>query len=297
MAASHYENFPVASWILGGRRRHHVAAVYAFARTADDLADEPDYPEPGVTPEKRLANLDQWQSHLTLAFEGRASHPAFVALSATARELGLPKNLFEDLLSAFRQDVMKSRYENLDEVRDYARRSANPVGRLVLRIWGITDPRADACSDAICSALQLVNFWQDVSKDYVERDRIYLPRDRMVHHGVSETELRAGPVTAGYRNLLEEMNQTAAQLFEAGRPLPSMLPFPLSLWLRWVWLGGTAIGRRLRLAGYDVFSRRPVLTGPDMVKLLLRGLFPLGGRPALPSGRMLAAATVSKEAA
>ncbi len=283
MASSHYENFPVASRLLGGKRRPHVAAIYAFARTADDLADEPGYPAPGVTPEARLRNLDLWKAHLDAAFEGRASHPAFVALAHTAKELRIPKGLFEDLLSAFRQDVVKSRYASMDEVRDYARRSANPVGRLVLRIWGFDDLRLDRYSDAICTALQLVNFWQDVEKDLRERDRIYLPQDRMAAHGVSDADLTAGKIDSRYRQLLDEMTRVAETLFDEGRPLDTELQFPLSLWIRWVWLGGTAIARKLRASQFDVWNHRPSLTGGDTVRLLARSLFPLGSRRALPA--------------
>lgn len=287
MASGHYENFPVASWVLGRKRRPHVAAVYAFARTADDLADEPDYPVRGVTPEARLKNLNHWGELMREAFDGRASHPAFVALRNTAKELSIPRQLFEDLLSAFRQDVVKSRYATLDEVRDYARRSADPVGRLVLRIWGYQDSRLDRYSDAICSGLQLVNFWQDVEKDLRERDRIYLPGDRMAAHGVTEGDLRAGKITDGYRKLLAEMTGVAESLFEAGRPLASELKFPLSLWLRWVWLGGMTVARRLRAAQFDVWHRRPSLGGADMIALLARSLFPLGAPKQLPAGEVL----------
>ncbi len=282
MSRSHYENFPVASRILGRKRQRHVAAVYGFARTADDLADEPDYPKAGLTPDERLRNLGIWKSNLDGAFAGTATHPVFVALAATAKELSIPRSLFDDLLSAFGQDVVKARYESMDEVRDYARRSANPVGRLVLRIWGYSDARLDRCSDSICTALQLVNFWQDVEKDLRERDRIYVPRDRMAAHGVSEADLAAGAATEGFRSLMDELTRTACRLFDEGRPLASELRWPLSFWIRWVWLGGVTIASKLRSGGYDVFRNRPYLNGRDMLRLLFRSFLPLGSRTALP---------------
>ena len=164
MARAHYENFPVASWLLPAAMRPHVAAVYAFARTADDFADEG-----RRSPDERLRLLDDWERRLHACVEPGQHDPAdqiFLAVGQTIRTCNLPVSLFEDLLSAFRQDITTHRYQTWDDVLDYCRRSANPVGRLVLRIAGYDDPRLDQSSDALCTALQLTNFWQDIGRDW-----------------------------------------------------------------------------------------------------------------------------------
>src|SRR6266704_1343879 len=194
---AHYENFPVARFVPKDKRGY-VAALYAYARAADDFADEPMYE--GMRQEK----LDQWEARLHAAYEGKAEDPIFVALGETVRRLEIPKSLLLDLLSAFRQDTVKGRYETWDELLDYCRRSANPVGRLVLLVFGYRDPELEPLSDAVCTGLQLANHWQDVAID-LRKDRVYIPRDLLKRYSVGEWGLNAGRVTDGFRGLMGEL--------------------------------------------------------------------------------------------
>ncbi|MBI3551590.1 MAG: squalene synthase HpnC [Elusimicrobia bacterium] len=265
MADSHYENFPVASLAVPRRLRKHVAALYAFARIADDFADEPEYE--GFRKERLL----DWRRQLHAAGKEPASHPVFAALGRTLRELQLPVEPFDDLLSAFLQDVEKKRYATFDEVLDYCRRSANPVGRVVLMMHGHRSPELFRYSDAICTALQLANFWQDISVD-LKKDRIYIPEEDFRQFSYSEADLRMGVVNERFRDLLKfEVNRTRA-LFEEGRPLPGKLAWPLSLEIRLTWRGGREILRKIRKGGFDTLSERPSLTKWDWIPLLVRSL-------------------------
>jgi phytoene synthase len=191
MAEMHYENFPVGSLLIPKARRKYVYSIYAFARTADDFADE-GYETTGLTESDRLAALEDWQRRLGDCYAGNADHPVFVALAATIKELNLPDKLLSDLLSAFRQDVTKHRYANFDEVLDYCTRSANPVGRMILLLFNYRDEQLHRLSDHICTALQLANFWQDVSVD-IRKDRVYLPEDEMVQRPLR----RAAEISGG----------------------------------------------------------------------------------------------------
>jgi phytoene synthase len=243
--------------------RPHVAALYAFARTADDFADE------GVlSAQERLRLLDGWHRRLShAAVYAEAGHPPsngepadtleiFRALGASIRELSLPVGLFEDLLSAFRQDVSVTRYASWRDLFDYCRRSANPVGRLVLRIAGHEDGRLDEWSDNICTALQLTNFWQDLKTD-CGRGRIYLPEEERRRHGARDEDLQ-GELTTPWRHALAAAVERTRALFEVGRPLCDAVRGRLRYELRATWLGGTRILERLEKAHFD---RRPVL-GP-----------------------------------
>jgi len=269
-ARRHYENFPVASLLVPRGMRRHVAAVYAFARAADDLADE------GTrTVDERHALLDGWLRRLRRAAAtgepGEAPKPGeppntvaiFLALGASIRERALPLELFEQLLSAFRQDVTVTRYPSWDGVLDYCRRSANPVGRLVLAIAGHRDARLDAWSDAICTALQLTNFWQDLTIDF-DRGRIYLPAAEREAHGAREEDLAAGRITPAWRNALSAAAARTRALFGEGRPLCDALHGRLRHELRATWLGGTRILDRLERAGFDVVNGRPALGAGDI---------------------------------
>ncbi len=268
LARAHYENFPTASTLLLGKSlAGPVAAIYAFARTADDYADEPGE----GTPEERLAKLETWGEELRRAYEGRSSHPVFVALSDTARRYKLPIGLFEALLSAFRQDVVKSRYATAAEMLDYCTRSADPVGRLVLRLHGYGDPKLDALSDAVCTGLQLVNFWQDVAID-LKMDRIYLPQSEMKKYGVTEAALRQERPPESLVPLLRQECARAREILARGRPLPAAVRGRLALWLRCVWLGGNRILDKIEAAGFDVFGRRPVLSAWDKFAIFARAL-------------------------
>ncbi len=266
LASRHYENFPVASrWLARGRRRH-VAALYAFARIADDFSDEPEHEG------SRRERLLDWRRRLWEAGRGAPSdHPVFIALAGTLRELQLPVEPFDDLLSAFLQDVEKTRYRTFDEVRDYCRRSADPVGRIVLMIHGLRSEELFRRSDAICTALQLTNFWQDLSVD-VRKDRIYLPQDEMARVGYSEGELRMGVVNERFRELMRLQTRRTRDLFEEGRGLPARLPWPLSWEIRLTWLGGVAVLRQVRGMDFDTLRRRPALSKWDWIPLLARSL-------------------------
>jgi squalene synthase HpnC len=246
---AHYENFPVGLFVPKDKRKY-VHALYAFARAADDFADEKIYD--GV----RAQKLDEWEARLHRAYQGDADGPIFAALTDTVRKLDIPKQLLLDLLSAFRQDVVKDRYETWDELLDYCRRSADPVGRLVLLVFGYKDAALLPLSDAICTALQLANHWQDVAVD-LKKDRIYIPRALMLEHGVAEWDLNAGRVDDGYKGLMADLIARTRQLFERGRPLCDRVNRDLSFEMRLTWLGGWGILDRIEAVGYDVFRRRP----------------------------------------
>jgi phytoene synthase len=253
IARDHYENFPVASRLLPASMRPHVAAVYAFARGADDIADEP-----GRTPEERLALLDQWQSHL----HEPPRTDVFVALADTRDRFDLPVNLFEDLLSAFRQDVTTVRYDTWGELLDYCRRSANPIGRLMLRMAGHRQADADRWSDAICTALQLTNFWQDLAIDW-ERGRLYVPTDVWRAAGAELGDLDRRQISAAWRTALHQASLVTREQFNDGRPVCDVVHGRLRYQLRATWLGGTRILDELEASGFDVFRHRPQLTGRD----------------------------------
>jgi phytoene synthase len=246
---AHYENFPVGLFVPRDKRRY-LHALYAFARAADDFADEPIYE--GM----RRQKLDEWESRLHAAYRGEAEGPIFVALGETARRLDVPKPLLLDLLSAFRQDTQKSRYETWDELLDYCRRSADPVGRLVLLVFGYRDPALMPLSDAICTGLQLANHWQDLGVD-LKQDRVYVPRELLERFGVKEWDLNASRVSDGFRGLIGELVRRTRELFERGRPLCDRVGSDLRFELRLTWLGGRGILDRIETAGYDVFRRRP----------------------------------------
>jgi len=263
MAQKHYENFPVGSWLIPRRLRPHVHVVYAFARIADDFADEAHYDG------QRFENLDDWEQQLEDCYAGRFKHPVYVALDRTRREFDIPIQLLKDLIDAFKQDVTKQRYANFDEVLDYCRRSANPVGRLVLILFRYRDEELFALSDQICSALQLANFWQDVSID-LKKDRIYIPQDDQERFGVAEQDLFDHKVTDNFRRLLKFQVERTWEIFERGKPLPGRVKSPLNFELRATWLGGTCILRMIEEADYDVFNRRPKLTKREWIRLVPR---------------------------
>jgi len=246
---AHYENFPVGLFVPRARRPY-VYALYAFARAADDFADEPIYE--GVRREK----LDHWEARVEAAYRGEAEGPIFVALRETVRRLGIPKELLLDLLSAFRQDTEKTRYASWEELLEYCRRSANPVGRLVLLVFEEKDPELPALSDAVCTGLQLANHWQDAAIDYA-RGRIYIPEDLMREHGVGTWDLGTGRVSDGFRGLMGELIARTRELFARGRPLCDRVSRGLRFEMRLTWLGGTSILDRIEAVGADVFHRRP----------------------------------------
>ena len=248
-AKAHYENFPVGLFVPR-EKRPYVHALYTFARAADDFADEPTYD--GVRKQK----LDQWEALTEAAYRGEAEGPIFVALAETVRRLGIPKDLLLDLLSAFRQDTEKTRYASWDELLDYCRRSANPVGRLVLLVFDQKDPALPALSDAICTGLQLANHWQDAAIDYA-RGRVYVPEDLMRRHGVGTWDFSTGRVSDGWRGMMAELIARTRGLFESGRPLCDRVGRELRFEMRLTWLGGSSILDRIEATGGDVFRQRP----------------------------------------
>lgn len=263
MARAHYENFPVASLLVPARMRPHVAALYAFARTADDFADEGDR-----DPNEREALLDDWPRALGSGAESATFDripgltPVLAATRHTIHARRLPVQLFHDLVSAFRQDVRVKRYANWADVLDYCRRSANPVGRLVLRIAGYDDASLDRESDAICTALQLTNFWQDLASDWA-RGRLYVPAEELAAAAAREEDLDAGRITPEWRVALARAAGRTRALFESGRGLPGRVGGRLGWELRLTWLGGMRILDRLERRGFDVFARRPALSLAD----------------------------------
>ena len=259
----HYENFPVASWLLPPELRPHVAAVYAFARSADDFADESRYRG------RSLERLDQWREALWSSV-GTGTHPIFIALADTMRRRDLPVQLLDDLLAAFRMDVTKRRYADWDELMHYCRHSANPVGRLVLLLSGIREEELHRRSDDLCTGLQLANHWQDLRVD-LERDMLYVPQDLMKSFGVSENELKNA--AGNFQPLMKELVGRARALFDSGEPLVRHLKGGLRLEIRMTLLGGRAILDRIEAVRYDVFRRRPVLSAPVKLGLLARALF------------------------
>jgi squalene synthase HpnC len=270
MARAHYENFPVGSLLAPKNRRKHVYSLYAFARTADDFADE-GHETGHLTAAQRLTALDDWEQRLEDCYSGRADHPVFVALTRTVKELRLPIKLFRDLLSAFKQDVAKRRYADFDEVLDYCARSANPVGRLILLLFDYRDERLHQLSDCICTGLQLANFWQDVAVD-IGKDRIYLPQDEMARFGVTVEDLRARRFDRPFASLLEFQVERTKELFGRGRALPSLVGGRLAIELRLTWLGGMRILERIEELGYDTLNARPTITTADKIGLLVKSL-------------------------
>lgn len=266
LTRSHYENFPVGSVLIPKRLRKHFYSIYAFARIADDFADE-GYGQ-GYSEHERLELLDEWRRMLTESLAGRARHPVFVALARTASEFDLPAALFEDLLSAFAQDVTVRRYESFDQLLDYCRRSANPIGRLVLLLFGYRDEQRHEWSDDICTALQLANHWQDVAVD-LDKDRIYLPQEDLSRFAFSVDELIRRGASDSFKRLMKFEVERARAMFARGKPLCTSVSGRLGLELRSVWLGGMIILDRIERNGYDVFASRPVITSTDKLKILL----------------------------
>ncbi|ANQ85075.1 putative phytoene synthase [Azoarcus olearius] len=275
MPVEHYENFPVASLLLPARLREPVEAIYAFARGADDVADEGDAPAVA-----RLARLNDYRLALNAIGRGEdiarsavdgELRPLFERLARNVRQFGLPLQLFRDLLDAFSQDVGKTRYADFDELLDYCRRSANPVGRLLLHLYGAATPDNLRMSDAVCSSLQLINFWQDVAVDW-RKARIYLPQDSLSRFGVTEADIAAACCDERWRALLAFEVDRARRLMLSGAPLARRLPGRLGWELRLVVLGGLRILERIEAAGYDVFRARPVLGKRDWAMLALRSL-------------------------
>jgi hydroxysqualene synthase len=262
LARRHYENFPTASYLVPPDKRDALAAIYAFARYADDVADEP-----GV--ENRLEKLADWRAELNASYEGSISHPVFLALHDSAERFRLSRENFENLLRAFASDVVVNRHRDFTSLLAYCTRSANPVGRLVLELFGYHDPHLFELSDHICTALQLANFWQDVAVDF-SRDRIYLPQEDMQRFNYTLDDLRAQRCDRRWQDLMALEIARTRELFERGRCLPEEVQPKLCTQLRLTWLGGTEILSRIEAASGDVFRHRPSLRKWDFLRLYLR---------------------------
>lgn len=268
MAVDHYENFPVASVLLPRRLRAPVEAIYCFARSADDIADEGDAP-----PELRLVELARYDAALDAITLGQpVDAPIFARLSHAVHRFDLPLGPLRDLLSAFRQDVVKTRYETFDDVLDYCARSANPVGRLMLHLYGAATPDNLAQSDAICTALQVINFLQDVVIDW-RKDRVYLPMNELAGFQVGLEHLACCRVDAAWHTLMRFQITRVRALMLQGAPLARRLPGRLGWELRLVVLGGLRILEKIEAVDHDVFLRRPTLNARDWALLSWRALF------------------------
>ncbi|MBI5790502.1 MAG: squalene synthase HpnC [Rhodocyclales bacterium] len=270
MAVDHYENFPVASVLLPAPLREPVAAIYGFARSADDFADEGD-----LAPEQRRELLNGYQAELDAMEAGaKTRHPVFLRLRPVVAEYRLPTQLFRDLLDAFQQDVVKDRYHDFGELMDYCRRSADPVGRLLLHLFGHANAENLRRSDAICSALQLINHWQDVGIDAGKGSagRIYLPQDDMARFGLDDRAILHRVASADFRALLRFQVDRARALMLSGAPLGWDLPGRIGLEIRAIVAGGLRILDKIEAVDYDVFARRPVLQAADWPRILWRSL-------------------------
>lgn len=269
MFVNHYENFPVGSIVLPKRLRAPIHAIYHFARTADDYADEGD-----TDSETRLAQLQQLKNELELIKDGMRPESILMQnlVDQAIEPFDLPLQPFHDLLSAFSQDVVQSRYENFPQLIDYSRRSANPIGRLMLALYGETDSKSIAMSDGICTALQLINFWQDVAIDW-QKDRIYLPQVDLLRFGVAESQLEKGPANINFQRLLSYECERVHKILLAGSPLGKTLKGRMGLELRLIILGGQRILYKLEQNQYDVFNKRPTLRMKDWWYIIRHAIF------------------------
>jgi squalene synthase HpnC len=268
MPEKHYENFPVASILLPRRLRHPVSVIYAFARQADDFADEGTLED-----HQRLALLDGFRAELDRIAAGQPPQtPLFHEVAEVVARHRLPLQPFYDLLDAFSQDVTKKRYANFAEVMDYCRRSANPVGLLLLHLYDAAGERNISYSNAICSSLQLINFLQDIAIDYHDKGRIYLPQDELAKYAISEQQIARGQVFGMWQPFMLFQIERTRKLLQSGVPLGRILPGRIGLEMRMIILGGETILRKLHKSGGDIFNDRPVLGPADWLTMLYRAL-------------------------
>jgi squalene synthase HpnC len=263
LARSHYENFSVATWFLPERLRQHFFNVYAYCRIADDLGDEVG------DPEASLQLLDEWQAELNACYAGSPRHPVFVALARTVRQFDVPRQPFADLLQAFRQDQTITRYETFEDLVGYCHYSANPVGHLVLYLCGYRDAERQSLSDYTCTALQLANFWQDVSVDYC-KGRIYLPLEDLRRHQVSELDISATRNTRAFCEMMRFQVERARDWFRQGRPLARQVDRDLAVDIELFSRGGQEILNAIERQGYAVLGRRPAISKARKLALVAR---------------------------
>lgn len=266
LASSHYENFPVVSLLIPKNLRKHIAVIYRFARTADDFADE------GIMDERsRLQLLNNYENDFTSALSEDFKNDFWKSLFLTIKKFNLTPQYLFDLLSAFKQDVVKKRYKDFNELNDYCKRSANPVGRLILELFGIKNSDIIKYSDDICTALQLTNFYQDLAIDY-KINRIYIPEEEMAEYGVSEKIFESGLGDANLRKLLSYQIGRTRELFDNGRRILPKLPANLRRQIRWTIFGGEEILKKIVQIDYNVLINRPKLSKIDYIRLLFKSL-------------------------
>jgi squalene synthase HpnC len=267
LAKDHYENFPVASFLFPKNLRKDVAIIYWFARTADDLADEGN-----VIPEKRLEELNNLENEFLKSLKSESDNYYFNQPAKTISDKKLSTGHFFDLLSAFKQDVIKKEYENFDEVLDYCKRSANPIGRILLELFNINDGEALVCSDKICTALQLTNFYQDTSID-IEKDRNYYPQNEMKMFNVTKKMFELKENNPNIKALVKHNVERAQSLFDEGKNLLKYLEGKFKIEIKWTIAGGEKILEKIRKNDYDVFTKRPKLNRMDFISLLIKSIF------------------------
>lgn len=259
---SHYENFPVVSFLLPKKIRKDVAVIYQFARQADDIADEGNF-----TSEERINQLSEYRGSFSQALDGNLQNEFWAALTQTIKEKNLTSSNFLNLLTAFEQDVTKKRYNDFTELQNYCSNSANPVGRIILELNGIYDDEANRYSDAVCTALQLTNFYQDVGID-IQKDRIYIPKNEMQNFDVDENMFLLSDINRKFKKLIQFQVERTEKLFDDGKKLLTKLPWRLKRQIDWTIKGGEAILSKIRDNDFDVLNQRPTLSKKDFVKLL-----------------------------
>ncbi len=267
LTRDHYENFPVVSFLIPKKYRKEIAIIYWFARTADDIADEGE-----LSSNDRLEKLEQFEKQFLESLTNVSDHPNFNLLSSVIKKNNLSTDYFTDLLSAFKQDVIKTRYNNYHEVLDYCKRSANPVGRILLELFKVHDAEAINCSDKICTALQLTNFYQDTLIDY-KKGRIYYPQDEMKMFSVTEKMFELKENNPNIKALVKYNIERAQQLFDEGRDISNYLSGRFKYEIKWTISGGKKILSKIRKNDFNVFDYRPVLNKFDFIKLLIKSLF------------------------
>lgn len=267
MPVDHYENFPVASFLLPARLREPLTAIYDFARSADDIADEG-----ALSERERLDGLDRYRAELDAIEAGRPTRdPIFLRLRAAVAEHRLPLSLLRDLLDAFSQDVVKKRYADFGELMDYCRRSANPIGRLLLHLYGIDNPKSQSLADGVCSSLQLINHWQDVALDW-RKGRVYLPQDELARFAIAESQIAEGRWDAAWAAMMDFQIDRARRMMVAGSPLVHELPGRIGYELRLIVASGLRMLDKLQRVRGDVFRRRPLIGAGDWPQILLRAV-------------------------
>ncbi len=268
-AKNHYENFPVISFLIPKDLRKHIAIIYWFARTADDIADEG-----ALSEAERLNQLNEFETRLTQTLKGNFSNQYDLALHSTVKEKNLSSEYFYDLLKAFRQDITVKRYEDFPSLQSYCVNSANPVGRLILELYNIRDENAFNYSDSICTALQLTNFWQDTALDY-QKGRIYYPLNDMEKYRVTENMFELRKNNFNLREMVKSNVDQTLKMFDKGYNLLPFLHGRLKYEIKWTILGGEMILDKIRLSNYDVLNFRPQITNKDFLTLLIKSFFEL----------------------